>query len=291
MTGGNVTPITGKGRVAKIAPTTDTEAAEAVTGEPWAEVVPFDAAAPPVPFPTHTLPAPVAAFVTDQAATMGTAPDLVGSFALTVLSTLTGGRWKVERRPGWQEPLHLYTVVVAPSGSMKSAAASATLRPLVNIEKELEDKHGPEVAEALSARRMDEKALQQLEGKAPGPTGPDPERVREQALDLARDLATKPVPVIPSLYTTDATVEEAERLLYANGERYAWIDAEGGVLNMAGGRYSSKGSGASFDIFIKGHAGDAVKVNRLNRDPVTLREPALTPRVRRPAVTPHGRHR
>ena len=31
MTGANVTPITGKGRVAKIAPTTDTEAAEAVT--------------------------------------------------------------------------------------------------------------------------------------------------------------------------------------------------------------------------------------------------------------------
>jgi hypothetical protein len=123
---------------------------------------------------------------------------------------------------------------------------------------------------------MDEKALAQLEGKAPGPGAKDPDRKREQALDLARDLATKPVPTVPSLFTTDATVEKVEELLEANGERYAWLDAEGGALTMAGGRYNSKGSGASFDVFIKGHAADSIKVHRMGRNPITLRAPSLT---------------
>ncbi len=52
------------------------------------------------------------------------------------------------------------------------------------------------------------------------------------------------------------------------------ISAEGGIFDIAGGRYSN--DIPNLDLFLQGHAGDAVRVDRGSREPVYMDHPALT---------------
>ena len=58
------------------------------------------------------------------------------------------------------------------------------------------------------------------------------------------------------------------------GEKAAALSSEGGIFDIMGGRYS-RGM-PNLDIFLQGHAGDAVRVERRSREPVYMDEPALT---------------
>jgi hypothetical protein len=263
-----------------IAPTTEAEATAAVG---WDDPVPFDAADAPPPFPVDALPDTLARFVEGTARSMGMPPDLLGLFSLTALSAVTGGRWKIQidpSRPEWIDPVVIYGAGIAPPGSMKTACMSAATRPLVAIERELAEQYGPDVEVAASARRIEEKRLAALENQAAaydskkGAAETDPKLLAE---DLARDLATTPVPVVPEIFTTDATPEKIEALLADNGGRFAWLSDEGGLFTMAAGRYSAnKGAGASLDTFKNGHSGGVVKVHRKSRPTVNIESAALT---------------
>jgi len=275
VTTDNVTPLSGKSRAAAMAPTSE---AEALTSEVWPDLLPLDGADAPPPFPTDQLPPVLSRFVEAQAEAFRTSPDLLGTFSLAAVSTVTGGRWRVEPEGpgGWSEPLVLHTVGVATPSGMKSPAMAAALAPLVALEAELRERYEPEAAEAAQLRRIDEKRLAEYETKAAKATPEDPDNYRELAADLARDLRTKPVFSVPALFTTDSTAERVEQLLAENAERFAWLDAEGGLFTMLAGRYSAKNGAANLDVFVKGHSGDPVKVQRVGRDPVNLNAPALT---------------
>ena len=265
----NVTPLTGPARRKDVmAPTEPGHVHEL---EPWEPALPIAGAVTPPAFPTETLPEPFRQFVEATSAAMRTAPDILGAFVLPVLSTVTAGRWEVEVDPGWSEPLTLHVVAVARSGSMKSAAVEAAIAPLVAIQTDLNDLHGPDVAEAATLRRIEEGKLKRLETEAA--TAKNPDAMRE-ALDLARHLADEVVPVVPELFTTDSTPEALEVLLAAHGERFAWLDTEGGIFGMAAGRYQS--GSVNIDVFLKGHNGDTLKVARVGRPGVELTRPSLT---------------
>jgi len=68
------------------------------------------------------------------------------------------------------------------------------------------------------------------------------------------------------------------RLLEEQGGRLGVFSAEGGELTaIVGGRYSGNGE-SNLEVLLKGHAGDAIRVDRANRErePITLDHPALT---------------
>ena len=72
------------------------------------------------------------------------------------------------------------------------------------------------------------------------------------------------------------TQEKAIALLAENDGRIAQVDAEGGVFfNMIGGQYAKNGAG-NFELYLKGHAGDAIHVDRLSRVGESIPSPALT---------------
>ena len=54
------------------------------------------------------------------------------------------------------------------------------------------------------------------------------------------------------------------------------LSAEGGVFDIMAGRYAGKGRSGNFEVFLKGHAGDDLRVDRVGRPPVFIRRPALT---------------
>jgi hypothetical protein len=55
--------------------------------------------------------------------------------ALAVLATVAAGAVEVEPRPGWREPLCLFTAVGMDAGARKSAVFTALTRPIAEFER------------------------------------------------------------------------------------------------------------------------------------------------------------
>ncbi len=106
------------------------------------------------PFPVDALPPWVADMVLAVAEFTQTPLDLPGCLALAALSTAAGGRAELEVRPGWREPLNLYTVVAMPPGSRKSAVFAAMTAPLLEAEQTLVEQARPRIVEAELAKRI-----------------------------------------------------------------------------------------------------------------------------------------
>ena len=82
------------------------------------------------------------------------------------------------------------------------------------------------------------------------------------------------VPVEPRLFTADATPEALASLLFAHGGRMAVLSAEGGIFELMAGRYSN--GVPNLDVFLSGHAGDLLRVDRKGRPAEYVERPALT---------------
>lgn len=76
------------------------------------------------------------------------------------------------------------------------------------------------------------------------------------------------------LHGTNATPEALTSRLCEQGGRYALLSPEGGgVFEMIAGRYQES---PNLEVYLHGHAGDRIVVDRIKRAPETVRAPALT---------------
>ena len=84
---------------------------------------------------------------------------------------------------------------------------------------------------------------------------------------------------IPSrLFTSDATPEGLARVLYEQNGRIGILSSEGNeVFDQMAGKYA-KGNKSNLEIYLKGYSGDAIRIDRANRDrdPIMIDSPALT---------------
>jgi hypothetical protein len=226
------------------------------------------------PFPVDALPAWVADMVLAVAEFTQTPLDLPGCLALAALSTAAGGRAEVEVRPGWREPCNLYTVVAMPPGSRKSAVFAAMTAPLLQAEEQLVEQARPRIIEAELARKVDQREAERRSVDAANMRDP---AARAEALSAAADAALQaetPVPSLPRLIADDVTTEAAASLLAEQDGRLAVLSAEGGIFSTLAGRYSS--GVPSLEVFLKGHAGDLLRVDRKGRPAEHVASPALT---------------
>ncbi|MCF7553777.1 YfjI family protein [Pseudonocardia sp. WMMC193] len=227
------------------------------------------------PFPVDALPTWVADMVLAVAEFTQTPLDLPGCLALAALSTAAGGRADVEIRPGWREPLNLYTVVAMPPGSRKSAVFAAITAPLLEAERQLIEQARPRIAEAELARKI---AEAEAERRAKQATSARDRLDREEALASAAEASVEAdqlvVPPVPRLIADDVTTEAAASLLAEQCGRLAVLSAEGGIFATLAGRYS--GGVANLEVFLKGHAGDLLRVDRKGRPAEHIAAPALT---------------
>lgn len=245
------------------------------TGEPWPDIAPLheDAGEPPR-FPLEAFPYWLREMVSGVATATQTPPELAGSVGLGVLALAGAGKVEVEPWRGYREPLSLFVAVALPPGCRKSAVFRAMTGPFVAWEKEQRESLSPLIEKAKTERQILEKRLGILKKKA---ADGDAE-AGEEAVKLASELACKGLPVFPRLFTSDATPEAIARLLAEQEGRLGVFSAEGGELTaIAAGRYSKNGE-SNMEVFLKGHAGDPIRVDRANREraPIILNNPALT---------------
>ena len=231
-------------------------------GDPAAKSDPAQGRADPGNVP-HAMPEWAQNWVHAEAIATQTPQDLAGMCVLGVLSAAAGGRAVVQARPGWIEPCNLYLLPVMPPGTRKSAVNAAATRPLYDAEKDLVERVRAQIAETATMKDMATKAAEKALRTAANADGARRNELTADAVSAALAAEEIDVPVVPRLVADDVTAEAVGSLLAAHGGRLAIISAEGGVFETMGGRYS--GGVPNLDVWLKGHAGDQLRVDRKGR--------------------------
>jgi Protein of unknown function (DUF3987) len=248
---------------------------EIAGGEEWPDPLPFDVPMTLPPFPTEALPKTTAAYVQEVAASRQVPVALPAMLCLGVVAAAAARRFRVEIGSTHSEPLNIFAAVAMEPGSRKSAAYADMVAPLEAHEQHLRASMAPQIARAKEVRAIEEGRLRFLRERAvKAKTARDRDLARQEALQLASRLTL--VPPEPRLIAGDVTPEKLANLLYEQDGRIALMDAEAGnVFGIMAGRYS-RDSKPNLDVYLKGHAGDTLHVDRIGRTAEYVSNPALT---------------
>jgi replicative DNA helicase len=223
------------------------------------------------PFPTDSLPEPIAAMVSAVAEATQTDEAMAGTSALSVLAACCGGHAEIQVRSGWREILVLFTATVAEPGERKSPVQLALLRPLHDTESQQ--------SAAWMPTRMERKALRQIADKAAkaardaAAASPDDKELQDAAVSASTKADEIEVPHIPRLLGDDITRAALGQQLAEQHGRLAIISTEGGLFDQIAARQSGQ---IQFDVYLKGHCGDPIRIDRKKQPPLYIRRPALT---------------
>lgn len=192
------------------------------------------------PFPLDTFPDPLTDFVSAASTAIPCAPAMVALPALSVLSSTIGCAARLRLKRSWEEIPVLWTAVVAPSGSTKSAAAGFALRPVYRREGE-------------AARQYDAELDEYKRALDSGESVPEPTRKRYRMGDVTREAAAK------------VLSENQRGVLLARDELATWL---GSFDRYANGS-------ADLHAWLAFYEGRQETVDRVSRDNVTLSSPAV----------------
>ena len=194
---------------------------------------------------------------------------------LAILATCLQRRFEVApygTDDDYTEPLALWVLVAMQSGSRKTAVINALTAPLLRWEKLERDRRRSDIATVNAARAVAKKRIEKLvKDAANADTDETRQRLREE---ISREEQDMPAEIYPAkLFTGDTTAETLQMLMVKQGERMAVLTDEAGIFLVMAGLYS--GGNASLDVFLQGHAGSPVRVDRADRE-AYLERPAMT---------------
>jgi replicative DNA helicase len=225
-------------------------------------------------FPVEVLPGWLGEYVAVVATATQTPSDLAGMLALAVLATVAAGAAEVEPRPGWREPLCLFVAVGMDAGTRKSAVFTSLARPVADFERDQAAAALPGITETAVLRRIADQAAAHAEAAAGKAPASQQEEARAEAIARAAEASALVVPPVPRWLVDDATPEALAGLLATYG-RIALLSPEGDVFDQMAGRYN-QAAGPNLGVYLKGHAGDLLKVDRRGRPPEYVERPCLT---------------
>jgi hypothetical protein len=250
------------------------DTATAAHGSRWEPPVPFGVAGELPGFPVEVLPGWLGEYLSAVATATQTPPDLAGMLALAVLATVAAGAVEVEPRPGWREPLCLFVAVGMDAGSRKSGVFTALTRPVADFERDQAAAALPGITETATLRRIADQAAAHAEAAAGKAPASQQEQAQAEAIARAAEAANLVVPPVPRWLVDDATPEALAGLLATYG-RISLLSPEGDVFDQMAGRYN-QAAGPNLGVYLKGHAGDLLKVDRRGRPPEYVERPCLT---------------
>jgi len=239
---------------------------------------------PPLPFHAYRLPhfpldvllPPwLRGLVAAEAEATQTPVDLAAMVGLGVVALTVAGKVEVQVEPDWVEPVNTFATVVQPPGTRKSAVMAHMTAPLERWEAKQHAEVAPLIAEFEARRKIAEQVLQRALKEAADATLDERPAAEKRAEALARELAEMRPPVAPRLLADDVSPEKLASLLRDQGGRMAVLSPEGDLFDLMAGRYS-KGGTPNFGVFLKGHAGDPLRVDRVGRSSEWVSHPALT---------------
>ena len=254
---------------------TYTEKADMHTSESMPEVwdtpIPFQTVNAPN-FPTDCLPEPIASFVKALAESTQTSEEMGGILSLGILATVFQSRYEVEIKSDWKEPLCLYTLAIAPPAERKSAVIAHLTAPVYHYEAARRESEQGEIARNRAERDFLEQKLQNMKKKL----SRSPEKqnnLHEEILKTIEELDRFEDKHAYRLLVDDTTPEKLVEIMDTQKGCITILSAEGGVFDTITGRYNKS---ANFDIYLKGHAGDPIAIDRIGRATNYIEHPRLS---------------
>lgn len=202
-----------------------------------------------------------------------TPPALAVMSILAVLATVLQRRYEVAPYgDSYTEPLALWTISASPSGTRKSAVLNAMLGPLLHWERMMSDRMRRDIIKANAARAVARKRIERLlvdaaKAKEPADRNAIQEEIEREENEIPEEIRS------PRLFTGDTTAERLQAMLVEHGERMAVHSDESGIFLIMAGIYN--GGAANIDVFLQGHAGSAMRVDRAGRS-AHVDKPALS---------------
>jgi hypothetical protein len=204
--------------------------------------------------------------------------DLPAMLVLSVAGASLAKRVIVHVRADHREPVNLYTVIALPPANRKSQVFRTVTEPLVYFERQETERLAPIIEQNRNQQIILEESLKHARREAAkAKTEDDRKSCKEQASKFAEELGELEVITSPQYVGDDATPESVALLLNDNCGRFALLSPEGDVFDLMAGRYSSNGT-PNIGVYLKGHAGDDIRINRANKDfpPRYVQAPALS---------------
>lgn len=241
----------------------------------WEDPVSIDRPTLPV-FPVDVLGANLSRMVAEAARSTQVAVDMPTIMALACISTAIGGRATASIRPGWSEPVVLWTVGVALPGERKTGVEDLFTAPLREEEVRLRMAAEPVIEETGQRRRIAEERLKEAE-RAAVKAKPDTAALAADdaalALKTLQDIGEPPA--LPSLFWGDITPAAMPVKAAENNGRGAVIDSEGVFFaNVTGRRFGNGSPDTTFAL--RAYDGKAVPVHRIQRGSTELTTAHLT---------------
>jgi hypothetical protein len=223
-------------------------------------------------WPNDTFPEEVQRFVSELASSTETPLELSSLTTLSGISAAVQGKYVVQVKPDYCEPVNVWTAVALPPGCRKTAVQKAVTEPLACWEEVKKRELEPIIAKMRSENESLEVRIKEKRRKAANADDEEYQIIKNEVIALESQL--KIVPGVPQTWTGDVTPENLGTLMSENDECMAVLSDEAGIFDILGGRYSS--GIPNLDLFLQGHSGSPVRVNRGSRAPVFLSRPALT---------------
>ena len=140
--------------------------------------------------------------------------------------------------------------------------------PLEEYEQEINSAMDAKIIESQMKKSVLEKERRMLEdrvskGKA------DASELADKAKEISAFQETQPL----KLFVDDVTAEKLASVLAENHSKAAIVSAEGGIFDILNGIYTKN---VNIDVFLKGHSGDTIRVDRIGRTSESILHPTLT---------------
>jgi hypothetical protein len=211
-------------------------------------------------------------FVNNLSNSTETPIELASLSVLSVIATAAQGKYLIKIKDDYFEPVNIWTVVALPPGSRKSAVLKELTEPLLTWERERQIEVKPTIDKIISENKTIEARLKEKRRKAGLMDEEGFEEAQEEISCLESKI--KEEPSIPQIWTADVTPENLGVIMYNNDEKMSVISDEAGIFDILAGRYS--GGIPNIDVFLQGHSGSSLRVNRGSRPPVFLEKATLT---------------
>ena len=233
----------------------------------WEEPIPFGRY-DLEPFPVDALPHDIGEYVKAIAESTQTPVDMAGTAAITLISVCIQGKYVIQGKADWIEPLNTFSNIIASPSERKSAVLHATASPLDNYEVQYNMRNAAAVEASKMRKRVLERRQRAVEeqvakGKA------EPGELDQIAQEIADFEEEKPL----HLYVDDITTEKLVSVMASNRGRAALISSEGGIFDTLAGIYTKN---VNIDVMLKGYSGDTIRVDRIGRESESIMNPSLT---------------
>ncbi len=220
------------------------------------------------PFPIDALPEDIGLYVEAVAESTQTPVDMPGTAVLAILAMCCQGKYVIQGKADWIEPLNLYTNVIAQPSERKSAVEHHIVRPADNFEIQYNLRNAARVESSKMQKQILESRQKAIVGKA-SKGNAEPGEMEQIAQEIADFEEEKPL----HLYVDDITTEKLVSVMASNHGRAALISSEGGIFDTLAGIYSKN---VNIDVMLKAYSGDTIRVDRIGRESESIMNPALT---------------